>query len=47
VDHTRDLSVGWDACEECGEDKPDVLRIGTLTDRRTLCKACRQEVRRQ
>ena len=42
-----DLSSGWGACEEYGEDKPDVLRVGTLTDRRILCKECRQENRRQ
>jgi hypothetical protein len=41
------LSSGWGACEECGEDKSDVLRVGTLTDRRILCKECRQEDRRQ
>ena len=42
-----DLSIGWSACEDYGEDKPDVLRVGTLTDRRTLCKECRRQDRRQ
>jgi hypothetical protein len=47
ADDALDLGISWGACEECGEDKHDVLRVGTLTDRRTLCKGCRQENRRQ
>ena len=39
------LGIQWGACEECGADKPDVLRIGPLTDRRTLCRECRREDR--
>jgi len=41
---TLNLGTGWGACEECGAETPDVLRVGTFTDRRTLCKECRQEV---
>lgn len=41
------IGIGSRACKEYGEDKPDVLRVGTLTNRRTLCKECRQEDRRQ
>lgn len=40
---TLDIGTGWGACEECGANTSDVLRVGTLTDRRTLCKKCRQE----
>ena len=47
ADDALSLGIGWGACEECGEDKPNVLRVGTLTDRRILCKECRQENRRQ
>ena len=47
VDDALDLGSGWGACEECGKDTPDVLRVGTLSDRRTLCKECRQKDRRQ
>ncbi|WP_273837525.1 hypothetical protein [Halococcus sp. PRR34] len=43
TDDSLDLSAGWGACEECGEDNPGVLRVGTLTDRRTLCRECRRE----
>lgn len=46
ADDTLNLSSGWGACEECGENKPDVLRVGTLFDKRILCKECRREDRR-
>ncbi|WP_435079888.1 hypothetical protein [Halococcus sp. AFM35] len=47
ADNALDLGISWDACEECGEDKPNVLRVGTLTNKRILYKECRQEDRRQ
>jgi hypothetical protein len=46
ADDALDLGVGWGACENCGEDKSTVLRVGTLTEKRTLCKEGRQENRR-
>ena len=30
ADDALDLGIGWGACEECGKDKHDVLRVGTL-----------------
>ena len=39
------LGIRWGTCEGCGEDKPDVLRVGLLTDKRTLCRECRRKDR--
>jgi hypothetical protein len=45
ADSDGTLGIRWGACEGCGEDKPDVLRVGLLTDKRTLCRECRRKDR--